>query len=212
MLYMLVEKFKTSDGAIAFLKKGFANVQSYMIENSMAKLDNETTNRILPEAKKRFEKNKDKVCIGPFYLGMPLCDAIAQRNSLGLGGVWFNIASEKNENPEIIENWKVSEMSFMPKASLKFLDCDDALILKQAIKQCVKKEKGKAKSWDYSDEIKFDLKTSLGSSTRINLFSPTGTTTDYNVSSEQWWRYKNSKLGVVLSWDEKDGQLVFGNL
>ena len=85
-------------------------------------------------------------------------------------------------------------MTFTPKAALKFLDCEDAHVLQQAIKQCVKKQKGRANSWDYASEIKTDV--SFDSSTRVNLFSPTGTTTDY--SSKLVSEYKNAKLGIAL--------------
>ena len=206
-LRIVAEKITAPDAAIAFLRKGFENVQDYMIRDCMLKLDGEYKSRILEEAKKRYESNKSKVCLGPFYLGMPLCDALIQRDALGISGMdaWFVLENVKNENPNIIENWKISAMTFTPKAALKFLDCEDAHVLQQAIKQCVKKQKGRANSWDYASEIKTDV--SFDSSTRVNFFSPTGTTTDY--SSKLVSEYKNAKLGIGLRYEKKTGELCF---
>jgi hypothetical protein len=206
-LRIVAKKITAPDAAIVFLRKGFKNVQDYMIRDCMLNLDEKFKSRILEEAKKRYESNKSKVCMGPFYLGMPLCDALIQRDALGISGVdaWFVLENVKNENPNIIENWKISAMTFTPKAALKFLDCEDAHVLQQAIKQCVKKQKGRANSWDYASEIRTDV--SIDSSTRINFFSPTGTTTDY--SSKLVSEYKNAKLGIGLRYEKKTGELCF---
>lgn len=207
LLGIVVEKIMTSDAAIAFLRKGFENVQDYMIRDCMLKLDGEYRSRILVESKKRYESNKGKVCMGPFYLGMPLCDALVQREALGIRGkdAWFVLENVKNEDPNIIENWKISAMTFSPKGALKFLDCEDAHVLQQAIRQCVKKQKGRANSWDYASEIRTDV--SFDSSTRIDFFSPTGKTTDYSSSIVS--EYKNTKLGIGLRYDKETGALCF---
>jgi hypothetical protein len=47
-----------------------------MISSAILMLSKEEKTSILMSAKERFEKNKDKICIGPFYLGMPYCDAV----------------------------------------------------------------------------------------------------------------------------------------
>jgi hypothetical protein len=203
----------TSDAAKEFLLKGFQNVTDSMISSAILMLSKEEKTSILMSAKERFEKNKDKICIGPFYLGMPYCDAVIIAEDKGYFKgkdnplVSFGHTLNDAENESILK-YKVCWMGFELKASLEFLDCEDAHVLQQAIRQCVKKQKGRANSWDYASEIKSEA--SLDSSTRINLFSHTGTTTDYSTSFSS--EYKNTKLGIGLRYYEKTGALTFFEL
>jgi hypothetical protein len=202
------ELMNTPEDAKAFLEKGFHNATSNMKLQSVIMLSKEEKRKILAAAKERFEKNKDKISIGPFYLEMPYCDAIIIAESRGYFAdaerplAWFWPYLDGKNQGEVLNN-KVCEIRLSREAALQFLECEDAHVLQQAIKQCVKKEKGRANSWDYASEIKTDF--SMDSSARIDLFSPTGTTTEYE--SKMVSVYSNTKKGVKITYDNKTCEL-----
>lgn len=186
----------------------------------MLKVSQGEKERVLSEAQKELARNKDAVRIGPFYIGMPYYEAtlVAEKEGLytkdgGLIALYFaNGELKRDEVAEIAKDWKknlrVKKIVYTTKAALKYLDCEDATVLQQAIKQCVKKESGKANSFDYAGEIKHNVQ--VESSRKIDLFSPTGTRLDFD--SEIWETYTNTRLGVKLTHGEKNGTLILESL
>lgn len=228
-LLKVVSKIDSSEAAEAFLSRDFISKREF--DGDMKKIlkkmlqmislvGDAEKQRVLKEATHDEEFYKDKIGIGPFYLGMPYYEAIILAENEGLRGkscdIWFgwddNLDQSRSQNAfykSVMKDWKktlvVTSIGLSKKGSVKYLDCEDAVILQQAIKQCVKKEAGKAKQYEYMDEIKHNAR--LDSSNSFDMFSPNGIKTDYRVTSIE--EYSSTKLGVRLRYVENDGILVF---
>lgn len=228
-LLTVVSKIDSSEAAEAFLSRDFISKQEF--ESDMRKIlkkmlqmislvGDAEKQRVLKEATHDEEFYKDKIGIGPFYLGMPYYEAIILAENEGLRGnscdIWFgwddNLDQsrlQKDFYKSVMKDWKqnlvVTSIGLSKKGSVKYLDCEDAVIFQQAIKQCVKKEAGKAKQYEYMGEIKHNAR--LDSSNSFDMFSPNGIKTDYRVTSIE--EYSSTKLGVRLRYVENDGILVF---
>lgn len=228
-LLKVIEKIDSPEAAEAFMSRDFVSKQEYdwhkkeILEKMLKMISlvgEDEKRRILNATKQGNDSHKNKIGIGPFYLGMPYYEAMIIAEKEGLLGdnpdIWFgwsdNLDSERNPKDfysHVMKNWKqnlvVTSIGLSKKGSVKYLDCEDAVIFQQAIKQCVKKESGKASSLDYFGEIKHNAR--LDSSKSLDLFSPTGIKTNYRVTNTE--EYCNTKLGVRLRYVENDGILVF---
>lgn len=213
-LLTVVNKIKSPEAAEAFLSRDFVSKQKFGsdMEKILVKMlraislvGGAEKQRVLNAIKNGVDDCKDKIGIGPFYLGMPYYEAVVLAGEEGLRGnnndIWFgwddNLDKDYNQEPfykQIMKDWKknlvVTSIGLSKKGSIKYLDCEDSVIFQQAIKQCVKKENGKAKPYDYIGEIKHTAKLDSSRVTEIK-------------------EYSSTKLGVRLSFVENDGILVF---
>lgn len=155
------------------------------------------------EARVKNLKN-DEFAFGPFCMGMPCVEAYLLAEKLGIRDQVAFSCGEKVSPKDWKTAWKVDNMTFTGKAKFKFLDCEDANVLPQTIRQYVKKQSGRAEAFDYASEIKHDL--DISTSRSLDAFSPTGTR--LNVDSEIWNVYTNSKMGVRIQYGEKKGVLL----
>lgn len=226
----LVESVKTSSEAEAFLACEFVpecGLGWGIYSSDAKKILRETLERVVPligekerakgvdSARKHIsERKQTEFSFGPFFVGMSVYEAmLLAADEKVQKGVSFDYEFERAKDwKTIMKDWrsnlKVTSISFTRKGALKYLDCEDSTILQQTIKQYVKKEKGKANSYDYASEIKHDVEVNTYRS--INLFSPTGT--KLNVDSEIWRVYTNSRMGVKIAHAEKSGALVISEL
>ena len=226
----LLESVKTSSDAEAFLACEFVpqcglgwgiyfddakKILREMVERVIPLIgENERAKGVALARKHISERKETEFSFGPFSIGMSVYEAtlLAADEKLQKG-VFFGYEFEHAKGWEsIMKDWrsnlKATSISFTRKGALKYLDCEDSTILQQTIKQYVKKEKGKANSYDYASEIKHDVEVSTSRS--INLFSPTGT--KLNVDSEIWSVYTNSRKGIKIANAEKSGVLMISKL
>lgn len=226
----LLESVKTSSEAEAFLACEFVpecGLGWGIYSSDAKKILRETLERVVPligekerakgvdSARKHFsERKQTEFSFGPFFVGMSVYEAMLRAADEKVQkGVSFDYEFERAKDwKTIMKDWrsnlKVTSISFTRKGALKYLDCEDSTILQQTIKQYVKKEKGKANSYDYASEIKHDVEVNTYRS--INLFSPTGT--KLNIDSETWRIYTNSRMGIKIAHAEKSGALVISEL
>ena len=219
--YAVCKAIKSSEEAEMFLASDFMMVPD---ESDLEKLMDAMLANVVPLvgeqervkgvalAKKHFaERKQSEFSFGPYYVGMPIYEARLLSVNDGIPkGVTFGYDREELKN--VAKDWKtslkVTSISFTRKGALKYLDCEDSTILQQTIKQYVKKEKGRANSYDYASDIRHDL--DISTSRSIDIFSPTGT--KLNVDSEIWRVYTNTKMGIRIEYAEKSGALVISEL
>ena len=206
------ELFLASDFMIGPDESGLKKLMDAMLANVVPLVGEQERAKSVALAKKHFaERKQSEFSFGPYYVGMPIYEARLLSVNDGIPkGVTFGYDREELKN--VAKDWKtslkVTSISFTRKGALKYLDCEDSTILQQTIKQYVKKEKGRANSYDYASDIRHDL--DISTSRSIDIFSPTGT--KLNVDSEIWRVYTNTKMGIRIEYAEKSGALVISEL
>lgn len=139
------------------------------------------------------EKSNNEIMIGGFYMGMPALDFFALSRVRKIGPEWGSstVAKEKDWRMKYV----VDCFEFKAKDRAVVLDCEDSLVLQQIIHQCVKHEKGKAKSFDYVTEIRHDIKIDKSWDGR-------------KYEGSLWEEYVNTKMDVKIRYNKQDGVLV----
>ena len=159
------------------------------------RLSPEKVKSLADEAVKRAEAKKDSaIVLGGYYLGMPALDFFALSRVRKVNPDWGykTIAQEKDWRQRFV----VDSFEFNAKDRVAVLDCEDSLVLQQIIHQCVKHEKGKAKSYDYLTEINHDIKLEKSWDGK-------------KLEGSLWEEYVNTKLNAKIRYNKAEGKLVF---
>ena len=159
------------------------------------RLSPEKVKSLADEAVKRAEAKKDSaIVLGGYYLGMPALDFFVLSRVRKVNPDWGykTIAQEKDWRQRFV----VDSFEFKAKDRVAVLDCEDSLVLQQTIHQCVKHEKGKAKSYDYLKEINHDIKLEKSWDGK-------------KLEGSLWEEYVNTKLNAKIRYNKAEGKLVF---
>ena len=139
-------------------------------------------------------KNDSAIVLGGYYLGMPALDFFVLSRVRKVNPDWGykTIPQEKDWR----QRFEVDSFEFKAKDRVAVLDCEDSLVLQQIIHQCVKHEKGKAKSYDYLTEINHDVKIEKSWDGK-------------KLEGSLWEEYVNTKLNAKIRYNKTEGKLVF---
>ena len=139
-------------------------------------------------------KNDSAIVLGGYYLGMPALDFFVLSRVRKVNPDWGykTIAQEKDWRQRFV----VDSFEFKAKDRVAVLDCEDSLVLQQIIHQCVKHEKGKAKSYSYLTEINHDIKLEKSWDGK-------------KLEGSLWEEYVNTKLNAKIRYNKAEGKLVF---
>ena len=166
-----------------------------IISAIIKRLSPEKVTSLADEAVKRAEAKKDSaIVLGGYYLGMPALDFFVLSRVRKVNPDWGSktITQEKDWRQRFV----VDSFEFKAKDRVAVLDCEDSLVLQQIIHQCVKHEKGKAKSYDYLTEINHDIKLEKSWDGK-------------KLEGSLWEEYVNTKLNAKIRYNKAEGKLVF---
>lgn len=154
----------------------------------------DTLDRLVSEAESRAKEMETKtIVVDGFYLGMPRLDSmvLAHAKKYDMEMSSSKIIEEKDWRNRYV----VSSFSFKAADRVKFLKCEDSLVLQQVIHQYVMHKEGKATALDYFGDINFDGK--------VDSYW------DGSTDVKTWMEYTSAEKGIRIRYDRRKGMLTF---
>lgn len=134
-----------------------------------------------------------KTVFDDFYLGMPALDFYVLARAKGVEP--DDTIEKKGATGDWRKDFVVTCFEFKAKDRAKLFPCEDELVLRQVVHQCVLHKEGKARAFEHSDLVKpaTKVETSWNGHLEIN----------------GWWEYSNSGEGILIRYSHKDYNIIF---